>query len=543
MKISSFPRPDSRFRTRATRGSALITALIFALIIEITLIGYIKISTNSLNLAHRTYFADLSGNLAEAGTEEAIWSFNKLGYSTDSTSISAAWGGWTLGNTIADVGMTSMGSGYTSAPTVSFSGGGGSGATGRANIATVDIGTTGHPNLITRVSSVTITNQGSGYTSSPTISFSGGGGSGAAAEAHLAATRTITFSNLDQGASATVKVWVAGYQGTSVLPIVVTKATITPQQGPPITKIIKVILTKSSAGAKGVLAYNDISWNGHPNADSFISSTTPGVPPFTQYNPLNARSNTILGSLYGPTVDLGAQGVVSGNVMLGPGVTVTGSGTVTGTTTNNLNINFTMPAFPANSGATAGVDLGSTIPATLPQAGDSPAADGNYYYYASGATIGNVSITAGKKVVIVGSSTSMNSGLQIGVSGTQVGSATIYIDGPVSPGNGQINTGSWAGALAVYTTTTQNCTISGNGYFCGQLYAPRATLVGNGGGNDPEDLVGSFVVGSITSNGHMSFHYDEGLGGSPPAKAWSLGLWAELQTAANRALYATQLNF
>ena len=551
MKTFSSTRTISGLRAQGMRGSALITAMIFVLIIEITLIGYIKISTNSLNLSHRTFFADLAGNLAEAGTEEGIWSFNRLGYATDAVTINTAWSGWTLGNTLADVGITNMGSGYSSAPTVTISGGGGTGAAGTAVITTVNIGTNASPNYVTRVSNVNVTNAGSGYTSVPTITLSGGGGTGATAEAHMAATRTFTYTNLDQGATAAVKVWVAGYQGTSALPIIVTKATITPQQGPTIEKYIKIIMTKSSAGAKGVLAYNAINWNGHPNADSFISSTTPGVPPFTQYDPLNARSNTILGSLYGPTVDLGANGVVSGNVMLGPGVTVTGSGTVTGSTTNNLNINYTPPTYPSNSGATAGVSLGATVPAVLPRPGDVPgtkAADGNYYYYVANATIGTTTITAGTKVVIVDTGTlvnpsSMNAGLQIAVSGAQVGSATLYLHGPVSPGNGQINTGSWAGALTVYTDTPANCVISGNGYFCGQLFAPNATLVGNGGGNAPEDLVGSFVVGAVTSNGHMSFHYDEGLGGTPPAKAWSLGLWVELQTAANRALYASKLNF
>ena len=543
MKTFPSTRSISGLRAQGMRGSALITAMIFVLIIEITLIGYIKISTNSLNLSHRTFFADLAGNLAEAGTEEAIWSFNRLGYATDSASINTAWNGWTLGNTLADVGITNMGSGYTSAPTVTISGGGGTGAAATANITTVDIGTNGSPNYITRVSSLTVTNPGSGYTTQPAITLTGGGGTGATAEAHMAATRTINYTNLDQGASATVKVWVAGYEGTAVLPIIVTKAVITPQSGPTIEKYIKIIMTKSSSGAKGVLAYNAINWNGHPNADSYISSAIPGVPPFTPYSALSARSNTILGSLYGPTVNLGAGGVVSGNVMLGPGVTVTG-GTVTGTTSNNLAINFTMPTYPTNSGATAGVSLGASVPATLPRGGDLPAADGNFYYYATGATIGATTITAGTNVVIVGSgNTSMGGGLQIGVSGALVGKATIYMDGPMSPGNSSINPGSWAGALSVYTTTTGNCTISGNGYFCGQLYAPSATLVGNGGGNSPEDLVGSFVVGAVTSNGHMSFHYDEGLGGTPPAKAWSLGLWVELQTAANRALYASKLDF
>ena len=111
-------RGTTQLAGKSSRGSVLITTLIFSLIIAITLVGYLKLSTNSLKLAHRTYFADLAGNLAEAGTEEAVWSFNKLGYNNTSANITASWSGWTLGNTVADTNITSFGSGYTSAPTV-----------------------------------------------------------------------------------------------------------------------------------------------------------------------------------------------------------------------------------------------------------------------------------------------------------------------------------------------------------------------------------------------------------------------------------------
>lgn len=69
--------------------------------------------------------------------------------------------------------VTAGGSGYTSAPTVAFSGGGGSGAAATA-VLTSDA-----------VTSLTITDPGSGYTSAPTIAFSGGAGTGAAATANL----------------------------------------------------------------------------------------------------------------------------------------------------------------------------------------------------------------------------------------------------------------------------------------------------------------------------------------------------------------------
>jgi hypothetical protein len=67
--------------------------------------------------------------------------------------------------------LTSPGTGYTSAPTVAITGGGGTGATATA---TVSAGA---------VTGFTITNPGSGYTSPPTVALTGGAGTGAAATA------------------------------------------------------------------------------------------------------------------------------------------------------------------------------------------------------------------------------------------------------------------------------------------------------------------------------------------------------------------------
>jgi hypothetical protein len=70
--------------------------------------------------------------------------------------------------------MTNFGSGYTSAPTVSFTSSAGTGAIATANVITG------------AVSAVTVTNPGDWYTSAPTVTFTGGGGSGAVAAAQLA---------------------------------------------------------------------------------------------------------------------------------------------------------------------------------------------------------------------------------------------------------------------------------------------------------------------------------------------------------------------
>lgn len=75
---------------------------------------------------------------------------------------------------VRNVNVGSGGSGYTSAPTVSFSGGGGSSAAATATI-----------NADGEVNGVAVTNHGTGYTSAPTVSFTGGAGSGATATASM----------------------------------------------------------------------------------------------------------------------------------------------------------------------------------------------------------------------------------------------------------------------------------------------------------------------------------------------------------------------
>ena len=91
---------------------------------------------------------------------------------------------------VSALNLTNAGTGYTTAPTVAITGGGGTGATATA---TVSAGA---------VTGFTITNPGSGYTSAPTVALTGGAGTGAAATAvvndevdfNLPTTRTwITF--------------------------------------------------------------------------------------------------------------------------------------------------------------------------------------------------------------------------------------------------------------------------------------------------------------------------------------------------------------
>ena len=75
---------------------------------------------------------------------------------------------------VRSVQVGSGGSSYTSAPSVSFSGGGGNSAAATATI-----------NADGEVNGVAVTNNGTAFTGVPTVSFSGGSGSGATATASM----------------------------------------------------------------------------------------------------------------------------------------------------------------------------------------------------------------------------------------------------------------------------------------------------------------------------------------------------------------------
>jgi len=94
-------------------------------------------------------------------------------------------------NVVTSITLTEAGSGYTQAPTVSFFGGGGSGANAVASIVTFATGTV----------SIAVTNPGDNFTSAPTVSITGGGGTNAAATAVVRgnALATIVMTNPGSG--------------------------------------------------------------------------------------------------------------------------------------------------------------------------------------------------------------------------------------------------------------------------------------------------------------------------------------------------------
>jgi len=167
---------------------------------------------------------------------------------------------------VAKVTVTTAGTGYTTSPTVVFTGGAGTGAAGTATIASGG------------VTSVIITNHGTGYTSAPTMSFTGGGGTGAVANSTLVSlpaqvTGRLYMGNTQEFAPAPVELVVtAATVNESVTPnraekmrLVVPKATISPYKAGNLANRAKQTQEFEWSAIKTTVDINNIALSGVPS--------------------------------------------------------------------------------------------------------------------------------------------------------------------------------------------------------------------------------------------------------------------------------------
>lgn len=87
-------------------------------------------------------------------------------------------------NGVTAITIGNGGSGYTSAPTITLTGGGGTGATAEATVS---------GGVITKI---TVTNAGQGYTTAPTVNIAGGNGTGGTATASVGVAANAVVSEL-----------------------------------------------------------------------------------------------------------------------------------------------------------------------------------------------------------------------------------------------------------------------------------------------------------------------------------------------------------
>lgn len=104
------------------------------------------------------------------------------------------------GGVVTSIALTAAGTGYTGSPTISFPGAGA--GTGATAVATLTSST---------VVSVTVVNGGTNFTTTPTLTFTGGGGSGAAGTVVLSggAISSVTMTNNGSGYTSAPAVFVS----------------------------------------------------------------------------------------------------------------------------------------------------------------------------------------------------------------------------------------------------------------------------------------------------------------------------------------------
>ena len=438
------PVPPAFPRLSRERGSMLITAMLFAVGIAIVLGSYLSLSRTALKVAHRTFFSNDAANLAEAGVEEALYSFNLM---TAGTVPATAWTGWTP-----------------------------SGAN---------------------------------------------------------ATRALPTFNRDQNAVGVVKVYVHGYDGSDAAPYIVSQAVVTPfDGGAPVIRTVHLALRRNpGTGGKGLVAKNSFTLSNATYADSYISNPS-GSPtgPWAVYPAAGARTNNDVVVLAG-TVSIGT-GQIKGDLYLGAGVAAPAASKVTGTIYPNSTLTIPVTVAPTAAGVSQSYNLGAAIPATLPRAGDLPAADGRYYYFTS-ASVCKFTVSANSNVVIVGTSTMAVTAANF-ITLPTTSTLHVYVTGAFTISGVNLNAAGYAGALRIYTTTASNCTIGNNCQVSAWIHAPNATLAASGAAVT-NAVNGCFVANKITAANSQDYHFDESL---PVYDTYDMTRYMDFQSAADRATVA-----
>jgi hypothetical protein len=382
-----------------------------------------------------------------------------------------------------------------------------------------------------------------------------------------AALRKWTGVAFDQNATGEVRVRVYNYNGTGS-PLIVSRSLVTLGGGTsaPVEKWVAVQLRRTSKFANGLVAKETIRFSGNNasvdswNSDPDNSTATAAIP----YSAGVKKDNGSVGSIsvavdsilvqnadiWGFAATGGALPAVGANGLVGSfGPPPTPSGTMDmSRVSTDFTANFDPVPQPTGGTAIAAI----TGPTILGATGTSTVFSTTHVALSGGST--NVLTIRGDVTLHLTASAGASAIDITGNGGIAIepgASLIIYTAGHIKiAGNGVLNGGNTAASAnqpinfqlwgtSTSTTTKQDIQIAGNGVLSGVCYAPNGTVKINGNG----DVMGSMVANDITVVGNAAFHYDESLGNFGGGNPFRVTRWNELTTAADRAFFASAMNF
>ncbi len=359
------------------------------------------------------------------------------------------------------------------------------------------------------------------------------------------AKRTFTDFTLSGGATVEVRVLVRDYNPAgSVQPKIWAEATVTlPTESRTLTKVVMVDLRRRSRFAMGLVAKNQITFNGNTaKVDSwnsqFNDDGTPRGAPVGYSVGVRHASGSVgstsvavgsvavnnadifgfasVGGSSSSGISVGSQGIISGNF--------SASGGTVDTTriATDFTANFDDVADP-----TTAIDIGA-VGATLGGVG----VTATYRY--SGAITSSFTVKGNITLILTGAGDvlKLNGGGDTLTLDTGA-SLTIYTAGNINlTGGGVVNPSPTAISLQIYGTnaTGQTIDIGGGAEFNGVIYAPNGSVKIHG----TPDVKGSIVANNITVVGNAKFHYDEALGNWGGNNPFGIVKWVEITDQATR---------
>ncbi|PWB54837.1 MAG: hypothetical protein C3F06_03435 [Candidatus Methanoperedenaceae archaeon] len=248
---------------------------------------------------------------------------------------------------LTNITITNNGSGFTLPPNVSFIGGGGTGATAATTLAARN------------VSSLTLNFGGSGYTSAPAVSITGGGGTNATATATLAARNVSSITVTNGGSGYTTRPNVTISAPTTPGGVTATANATVQANGQ--HRVISITVTNPGSGYTSVPTVN-ISGGGGTGATATAALGTAAVAS------LNLTANGS-GFTSVPTVSFSGGGGSGANATAILGTAAVASATLTkgGSGYTSVPAVSILPVDGNGAGATATVTLESITMNTEPK--------------------------------------------------------------------------------------------------------------------------------------------------------------------------------